>query len=404
MPSFDPLLFRQQFSCFKDNPNMGIYFDNAATTQLPDVVIEALMAHYRRGRSNVHRSSHHLANAVGEQFEHARQVVADYFNASAQQVIWTNGTTDGINRIAHGLTGRFSTGQTILVSAMEHHANLVPWQQLCLRDELTLEIIPFNAQGELDISALQTLLETHNVALVACCHVANSLGIVNDVQTITQLAHQYQAYCIIDGAQAVAHLPIDSQQINADAYVFSGHKMYAPTGVGAIIGQADFLEQLTPQIFGGEMVSHVDYFSAQFRELPYRLEAGTPNIDGVIGLARACQFLNTFSDGRQAYEAQLYAYAKTQLETIDAIRLINHSDTACSILAFEPHNIHPFDLTSWLNENNIAIRCGYHCAMPVTESLTQSGSIRLSLCAYNTQTEIDQFMTILNSGIAINLL
>ncbi|MFM2478429.1 aminotransferase class V-fold PLP-dependent enzyme [Celerinatantimonas sp. MCCC 1A17872] len=404
MQLFNPDEFRHHFRCFSTSQTLGIYLDNAATTQIPDEVCQTLLNYYQSGRANVHRSSYPLASEITQQFEKVRTLVAKWLNGSAKEVIWTSGTTDGLNRIADGLNGHFKSGQTILVSALEHHANLVPWQQLCARDKLTLAIIPTTETGDLDYQSYQKLLETHDVALVCCCHVSNSLGVCNDVQKITQLAHQHGALAIIDGAQAVAHLDIDLQFINCDAYLFSGHKVYAPTGIGAIMGQHDFLEQLHPSRFGGEMVQKVTYQNATFRAMPYRLEPGTPNIDGVLALGTAISFLTEHQSGKKAYEQQLLAYCESQLQQINELTILAQPQQRCSVISFVVNNVHPFDIADWLNTQRIAVRCGFHCAMPITEQWAHQGSIRVSLAAYNTFEEIDRFIDSLNQAININLL
>ncbi|MFM2484220.1 aminotransferase class V-fold PLP-dependent enzyme [Celerinatantimonas yamalensis] len=404
MPLFDPTAFRREFSCFSSSDMLGIYLDNAATTQLPDEVVQTLVSYYQQGRSNVHRSSSLLANQVTIAFEQARTTVAAWLGADTEQLIWTSGSTDGLNRIASGLTGQFQENQAIIVSALEHHANLIPWQQVCQQNNLQLLIIPTTEAGDLDLTQFEYLLNTHSVALVACCHVANSLGTHNNVALISKLSHQYGALCVIDGAQAVAHLDVDIKQLDCDAYVFSGHKMYAPTGIGALIGRIDFLERLTPTRFGGEMVREVGYYNASYRELPYRLEPGTPNIDGALALAQAVTFIRRWHAGRHDYEQNLLNYTIAQLAAIDGVKLVATPLQQCAVIAFEVIDVHPFDITSWLNEQQIAIRCGYHCAMPITKALTRYGSIRVSLASYNTQSDIDLFIQTLQQAIDINRL
>lgn len=404
MNTFEPLAFRNRFPCFAGNSDLGIYLDNAATTQLPDVVIETLNSYYAQGRSNVHRSSHQRANQLTNEFEQARQTVLNWANATADhELIWTSGTTHGLNLIANGLSEHFQPGQKILVSAMEHHANLLPWQRLCQQQQLQLEIIPVTDTGDLDWAAFKQQLD-ETTALVAIAHVSNSLGTCNDIAKACQMAHQFDALAIIDGAQAVAHLPLDVKAIDCDAYVFSGHKMYAPNGIGAIIGKRNLLELLRPMWLGGEMVRQVSYQSATYQPLPYRLEAGTPNIAGALGLATAVEFLSQYPL-RGAYEQQLLNYLVEQLSMIEVVKLVGTPQYRCGVVAFEFENdIHPFDIASWLNEQQIAVRCGHHCAMPITERFTQYGSIRVSVAAYNVRSEIDEFIQQLKQAIALNLL
>lgn len=404
MSTFNPNEFRQHFPCFSSSSKLGVYLDNAATTQLPDVVIETLLDYARSGRSNVHRSSHPRANQLTEQFEKARQRILQWLNAPSDgQIVWSSGTTMGLNLVANGLSGHFKKGQTILVSALEHHANLVPWQQLCQKEQLQLDIIPVTAQGDLDLHIFEQQLQK-DVALVAVAHVSNSLGSENDIDRVCKLARQYGALSIIDGAQAVAHRRIDLTLIDCDAYVFSGHKMYGPNGIGVLYGRNSLLDILTPSFYGGEMVDQVSYQQATFRELPFRLEAGTPNIAGALGLATVADFLEQWGEDRIQYEQQLLDYTFKSLSQINGVHIIANPSKRCAVLPFEVEGIHPFDITTWLNEQQIAIRCGHHCAMPVTEQFTQHGSIRLSVASYNTHQDIDQFITTLIQAIDINRL
>ncbi|MFM2480006.1 aminotransferase class V-fold PLP-dependent enzyme [Celerinatantimonas sp. YJH-8] len=403
MNTFDPQTFRNSFPCFQTN-DLGIYLDNAATTQLPEQVIAMLNSYYLQGRSNVHRSSHPRAQMLTDQFEQARETVAQWLNvAEDSQIIWTSGTTASLNMLAYGLQGQFLPGQKVLVSTMEHHANLLPWQRLCQHENLRLEIIPVTSEGELDWPAYEALLDD-STAIVAVAHVSNSLGTCNDVAKICHLAKTVGAISIIDGAQAVAHLPVDLNAIGCDAYAFSGHKMYAPSGVGVLYGRSTLLKRLHPLLLGGEMVKHVSFNTASFRELPFTLEAGTPNIAGVLGLAEAVEFLKTWDNGRYTYEQNLLNYTYNQLHEIDGLRLLGAPKQRCGVLAFEVQGIHPFDITAWLNEQRIAIRCGHHCAIPLTEQFTQQGSIRVSLAAYNTIDEINYFIEQLKQAIDINRL
>ncbi|CAG9000878.1 MAG: putative cysteine desulfurase [Candidatus Celerinatantimonas neptuna] len=404
MNTFNPIAFRQHFPCFSSLSTLGIYLDNAATTQLPDVVIDTLLDYARTGRSNVHRSSHQRANQLTEQFEQAREEIHQWLNAPSDgQIIWTSGTTMSLNLLANGLRQYVQKGQTVLVSALEHHANLVPWQQLCQQEQLQLEIIPVTPSGDLDLQLFEKQLQ-NNVALVAVAHVSNSLGSENDIHKICQLARQYNAFSIIDGAQAVAHKKINLTSVNCDAYVFSGHKMYGPNGIGVLYGSHSFLDVLTPSFYGGEMVDQVSYQQASFRELPFRLEAGTPNIAGALGLAATTDFLDQWGNGRIQYEQHLLNYTAQSLSQIEEVHIIANPTLRCAVLPFEVEGIHPFDITTWLNEQQIAIRCGHHCAIPVTEQFTKYGSIRLSIASYNTQHEIDQFITTLKQAIDINKL
>lgn len=388
--SFNHNSFRQHFPVLAHSASQLIYLDSAATTQLPQPVMDAIQAYYQLGHGNVHRAGHAFARHATEAYESARTRVATWINAEdPKSVIWTNGCTAGINTLAYGLEAQIQAGQTILVSAMEHHANLVPWQQLAKRCNAHLDVIPVTARGDLDLAAFENKL-SRNTAIVAVTHVSNSLGTINPVAQICRQASSFGALSIIDGAQAIAHCPIDVQRLGCDAYLFSGHKMYGPTGIGVLYGKPALLESLKPSLFGGEMVSQVSFEESYFSELPHRLEAGTPNISGAIGLAAAIDFLEQWPIAqRQEHERQLLSYAKAQLSQIDGVKILVQPAMSTAVLPFDVEGIHPQDVATLLDQSGIAIRCGHHCAMPITQQFAPKGSLRASFALYNNRGDID---------------
>jgi cysteine sulfinate desulfinase/cysteine desulfurase/selenocysteine lyase len=388
--TFNDNSFRQHFPILAHSDNAPVYLDSAATTQMPQPVMDAINQYYREGHGNVHRATHVFSRHATTAYEAARKRVARWIHAPhPHSIIWTSGTTAGINLIAAGLDSKIKPHQTILVSAMEHHANLIPWQQLAKRTGAKLAIIAVTPSGDLDLADFERQLD-HDTALVALAHVSNSLGTVNPVAQVCRMAKDVGAMSIIDGAQAIAHCAVDVQRIGCDAYVLSGHKMYGPTGIGVIYGKLELLESLHPTTFGGEMVSHVSYSDAQFAQLPHRLEAGTPNISGAIGLAAAIDFIEQWPIAqRQAHEQQLLSYARKTLSQLPRVHLLANPAMSAGIVAFEVEGIHPHDIATLLDQQGIAIRCGHHCAMPITAQFAPQGSLRASFGLYNRPADID---------------
>ncbi len=368
------------------------YFDNAATTQKPNSVIDRMDKVYRETNSNIHRGVHYLSDITTRDFEAARDTVRRFINARHDhEIIFTPGTTSGINLVAFSFGERYvSEGDEIIISAMEHHANIVPWQMLCERKGARLRVIPMNDKGELLLDEFDKLF-TSGTRLVSVTQVANSIGSVNPVKQIIELSHRHGVKVLIDGAQAVQHGYVDVQELDADFYVFSGHKMYGPTGIGVLYGKEEILEEMPPYQTGGEMVDNVSFEKTTFNRLPFRFEAGTPNYTGAIGLAAAIDYLEaTGLDDIAAYEKDLLEYGTRQLSEIDGLHLYGRAKDKISILSFVLDDIHPFDAGMVIDKHGIAVRTGTHCAQPLMDRFGIRGTIRASLAFYNTREELDR--------------
>ncbi|RKF19830.1 cysteine desulfurase [Alginatibacterium sediminis] len=385
---------QEQFSLFRHTKAAEIYLDNAASTQVPDSVLNCVLNHYQSGHGNVHRASHSFARNSTLRFESARDVVADWINAQQREnIIWTSGTTDAINLIADGLAHTINAGDEILVSTLDHHSNLVPWQMLAKRCNAHLREIPILANGDLDLEHFSAMLNP-KVKIVALPHVANTIGCVLPIAQITRLCHDVNALCIVDGAQAIAHQPIDVQRLGCDFYVFSGHKMYAPTGIGVLYGKTTALELLKPSRFGGEMISKVSFDSSSWNVLPYRLEAGTPNIVGAIAIAAAIRFIEQWPvKQRLAHEQDLLHYAIKRLTQHPLVEILASPTLHSSAIAFNLKNIHPQDAAVLFDQQDLALRAGSHCASPLTQQLSPQGMLRISFALYNQLSDIDTLMT-----------
>ena len=387
---------RVQFPVLQEQVNGQplVYLDNAATTQKPQAVIDALVEYYSTYNSNVHRGAHFLSDKATRRYEEARQVVAHYLNASrTEEVIWTSGTTESINLIANGVAQRLEAGDEVVVTEMEHHANLVTWQQACKKAGATLKVAPINDAGELDITAFKGLV-TERTAFVAFPHISNALGTINPVQELTQIAKAVDALVLVDGAQGVAHGAVDVQAIGCDFYVFSGHKVFGPTGVGALWGRYELLQDWPVWLVGGEMIATVTYQDATWGELPNRLEAGTPNIAGVIGLAAALRWLQQFdADAILAHEQDLLTYATECASTIEGMRLIGTAKNKIGVMSFVLEGTHPADVGFILDKQGVAIRTGDHCAQPLMKRLGVPGTARASFSIYNTRADIDRLFS-----------
>ncbi len=396
--SFDVDAIRAQFPILSREVNGKplVYLDNAATTQKPQCVIDALVDYYSQCNSNVHRGAHHLADEATRRYEGARDTVAAFINAySRREVIWTSGTTEAINIVANGLAQKLSVGDEVLVTEMEHHANLVTWQQACKHAGATLVVAPINDAGELDREAFRARLNART-RLVAFPQVSNALGTVNPVAELCAEAKAAGAWVLIDGAQGIAHNPLDLQQIDCDFYAFSGHKIFGPTGIGVLWGRESLLAEWPVWQTGGEMISEVSYQDAKWNELPYRLEAGTPNIAGAIGLGAALQW---FSDldlpALQAHEALLLSSATEQAEAFDGLTIIGRARNKVGVLSFLLDEGHPADIGFLLDQQGIAIRTGHHCAEPLMNRLGVPGTARASFSIYNSLAEVDVLFTAL---------
>ena len=370
-----------------------VYLDNGATTQRPLTVIDKMTEYYLRYNSNVHRGVHYLSNKCTDANEEAREIVRKFINAAfTEEIIFTRGTTESINLVAHSFGEAFiNEGDEIIVTEMEHHANIVPWQMLCDRKKAVLKVVPFNDKGELDMEVFGKLLN-ERVKLVGVAYVSNVLGTVNPVKQIIDAAHARRAYVLVDGAQAIQHIPVDVQGLDCDFFAFSGHKIYGPTGIGVLYGKKSLLEQMPPWQGGGEMIKEVRFEKTTYNELPFKFEAGTPDFIGVIGLGEALEYVNRIGlDGIARYEHELLGYAMEQIRRIAGIILYGEAAEKSSVISFGIEGIHPFDLGTLLDKMGIAVRTGQLCAEPVMQHYGVTAMARASIAMYNTREEIDVF-------------
>jgi cysteine desulfurase/selenocysteine lyase len=371
-----------------------VYFDNAATTQKPRQVIDTLLHYYEKQNSNIHRGVHYLSQQATDAFEASRRCVKEFINAPhAHEVIFTRGTTESINLVATSFGKRYiNEGDEVLISEMEHHSNIVPWQLMCEERKAVLRVIPVTDDGELDLQALPALLGKRT-RILAITHVSNTLGTVNPVKEIIAMAHQQNIPVLIDGAQAVAHLSVDVQDLDCDFYCFSGHKMYAPMGIGVLYGKENLLNAMPPYQGGGEMIKTVSFNGTTFNELPFKFEAGTPNVGDVLGLREAITFMKTTGlEAMAAHEHTLLEYATQRLIEAGNIRIIGTAKEKTGVVSFLINNIHPFDAGTILDKLGIAIRTGHHCTQPLMDRFKIPGTMRASFAVYNTIEEIDILM------------
>ncbi|WP_293932012.1 aminotransferase class V-fold PLP-dependent enzyme [Sphingobacterium sp. UBA6645] len=393
MSNLDIQKIREDFPILKRQVNGKplIYLDNGATTQKPKLVIDAIMSYYTDMNSNVHRGVHYLSQISTDAFEVTRRKLQEFINAAHDyEVIITKGTTDSINLVATCYGREFvHAGDEIIVSAMEHHSNIVPWQMLCEERGATLKVIPMNEEGELDMEAYKALLN-EKTKLVSVNYVSNALGTINPVREIIQLAHAQGVPVLLDAAQAVQHIKIDVQELDVDFLAFSGHKMYGPTGVGVLYGKAEWLNKIPPYQGGGDMIKDVTFEKTTYNELPFKFEAGTPNIEAGIALNAAIDYINDLGiENIKAYEDELLAYATEQLSTVEGIRFIGTAKEKSSVISFVVDGTHPYDIGVILDKLGIAVRTGHHCAQPVMDQFHIPGTVRASLAVYNTKEEID---------------
>ncbi|MBP5260190.1 MAG: cysteine desulfurase [Paludibacteraceae bacterium] len=368
-----------------------VYLDNAATTQKPACVIRRIEEGYSRHNANVHRWVHFLSQVATEAHEAARQTVASFLNAaSSSEIIFTRGTTEAVNLVAFSFGEKFvSAGNEIIVSEMEHHSNIVPWQLLCQRKGARLRVIPFDDRGDLDLSVYESLIN-EKTKLVAVAQVSNTLGTVNPVSEMIRTAHAHGVPVLIDGAQAVQHIKVDVRALDADFYVFSGHKIYGPAGVGVLYGKEKWLEQMPPYQGGGEMIARVSFEKTTFNELPYKFEAGTPDFIGSTALAEAIRYVENIGiENIHAYESGLLAYATQQLSQIEGLRIFGQSANKESVVSMQVDRIHPYDMGTLLDKLGIALRTGHHCAEPVMAHYGIDSTLRASFALYNTFEEVD---------------
>ncbi len=396
-PQFDVDAMRAQFptlqqSVYDDTPL--VYLDNAATTQKPQVVIDRIQRYYARENSNVHRGVHKLSQDATDAFEKARQSVADLINApSSDQVIFTRGCTESLNLVAQSFARpRLGPEDTVLVTHMEHHANIVPWQMVCEATGASLKVWPMHDDGTLDMEAGHRLLAEEPFVL-AIGHVSNALGTIHPLKSIIETAHNHGVPVVADGAQSMAHLPVDVQDLDVDFYVFSGHKMFGPTGIGVLYGKYDLLDSLPPYQGGGDMIDEVSFDGTTYADLPHRLEAGTPHIAGAIGLGAAAQFVQELDhEAVHAHEDNVLQYAHEQLSAIDGLRLVGTAPEKTSVCSFVFDDIHPYDAGTILDRLGIAVRTGHHCTQPLMKRLNLPGTIRASLALYNTREDVDRLV------------
>ncbi|MDP2594388.1 aminotransferase class V-fold PLP-dependent enzyme [Alteromonas stellipolaris] len=376
-----------------------VYLDNAASTQKPQVVIDAIVDFYTNTNANVHRGAHHLSDEATRRYENARTSVAGFINASArEEVIWTSGTTEAINIVANGVGQLLREGDQVMVTELEHHANLVTWQQACRRSGATLNIVPVFDNGELDIDAFDRLL-TPNTKMVAFPHVSNALGTVNPIKLLTEKAKAVGAWVLVDGAQGIAHGGVDVQDIGCDFYAFSGHKLFGPTGIGVLWGRKSVLEDWPVWQTGGEMIKDVTYHEATWGELPNRLEAGTPNIAGAIGLGAAVDwFKNLDMAALYSHEQALLRYATEQALALEGMRLIGTAPNKVGVLSFLLDGAHPADVGFILDRQGVAIRTGDNCAQPLMKRFGIPGTARASFSIYNTLEEVDSLFAALKKA------
>lgn len=381
-----------------------VYFDNGATTQKPVKVIEAVNRYYLTINSNIHRGVHYLSNEATDAFEQARKRVATFINApESREVIFTKGTTESINLVANSLAGfLLKEGDEVIVTEMEHHANIVPWQMVCERVGAKLKVVPISDSGELLVESLDSLL-TERVKIIAFAHVSNVLGTINPVQEICAKAHERGILTLVDGAQGIAHQTVDVQSLGCDFYVFSGHKMYAPMGTGVLWGKASLLESMPPYQGGGEMIDKVSFTGTTYNVIPYKFEAGTPDVGGVIGLMAAIDYLTEIDFGSALeYEEGVMHYAYESLKQIEGLRFIGDAKRRTGVISFILNGAHPYDVGSILDHQGIAVRTGHHCAQPLMDRFAIPGTVRASFSIYNTTEEVDKLVAGLK--VAANML
>ena len=378
----------------KVNGENLVYFDNGASTQKPQVVIDAIAQYYSNDNANIHRGVHYLSQKATDKFEETRDTVQAFINANkSYEIIFTKGTTDSINLVANGYRSMLNKGDDIIISEMEHHSNIVPWQMCCEVSGATLKVIPILDNGDLNMDAFENLL-SEKTKLVAVTHISNALGTINPVEKLIALTHKVGAKILIDGAQATPHTLVDVQGLDVDFYCFSAHKMYGPTGVGVLYGKEALLNELPPYQGGGEMIKEVSFEKTTYADLPHKFEAGTPNIAGVIAFKAAMDFITDLGISTIAkHEDTLVQYATKQLLTISGMQFIGEAKKRAALVSFNIESLHPYDIGVLLDKMGIAIRTGHHCAQPIMEHYKVPGTARMSFAIYNTKEEIDSCIT-----------
>lgn len=382
------------------NGNPLVYFDNASTTQKPKVVIDSIINYYQNYNANVHRGVHTLSQEATDAFENVRMQLKDHFNARhSHEIIFTKGTTESINLVANGFSQLLKKGDEVIISQLEHHSNIVPWQMACEKSGAELKVIPINDYGELLLKEFEYLL-SHKTKVIAINHVSNTLGTINPIKEIIKKARTYEIAVLIDGAQATPHMEVDLQDLDCDFYCTSAHKMYGPTGVGMLYGKEKWLNKLPAYQGGGEMIEDVSFKKTTYAELPYKFEAGTPNIADVIGFGFALNYLNDIGlNNIRVYEKELLAYGTLQLQSIPKVKIIGTANQKAAVISFVVEGVHPLDIGSIIDKLGVAIRTGQHCTQPLMECFGISGTVRISFAFYNTKEEIDVFIKALKRAI-----
>ncbi len=379
-----------------------VYFDNAATTQKPKIVIDRIQDYYETKNANIHRGVHHLSQVATQDYENARTRIQKYIGAAkSEEIIFTKGTTDGINLVASSFGALLKEGDEILISAMEHHSNIVPWQLLADLKKIQLRVIPIHKDGTLIMDEFDRLL-SERTKLVSITHISNTLGTINPIENIIRSSHAVGAKVLIDGAQSIQHGDVDVSSLNCDFFVFSGHKIFGPTGIGVLYGKEKLLEEMPPYQGGGDMIKNVSFEKTIFNELPFKFEAGTPNIIGGIALGTAIEYIESI-DRKSAfdYEKKLLIYAEQELLKIEGVQVFGTSSEKTSLVSFNVGSIHPFDLGTLLDKQGIAVRTGHHCTQPLMDFYNIPGTIRASFSIYNTVEEVDLFLNALRRAITV---
>jgi cysteine desulfurase/selenocysteine lyase len=391
--SFDVERLRQVFPILnqKVRGKALVYLDNAATSQKPQPVIDAIARYYQSGNANIHRGVHFLSEHATGEHEAAREAVRQFINATRmEELIFVRGTTEGINLVAQTYgRAHVGAGDEVLVSAMEHHSNIVPWQILCEQQGAKLRVIPINDQGELLLDEFEKLIGPRT-KIVAVAHVSNALGTINPIREIVTIAHRHNVAVVVDGAQAVPHVKVDVQDLDCDFYAFSGHKMYGPMGIGVLYGKYKLLEAMPPYQGGGDMIRSVTFEKTQYNTLPYKFEAGTPDVAGAIGLGAAIRYLNSVGiENVATHEHELLEYATQSLSKLPGIRIIGNAKNKAAVLSFVMEGVHPHDIGTILDQEGIAVRTGHHCAQPIMQRFGIPATVRASFGLYNTKAEVD---------------
>ena len=388
--SFSPAEIKKDFPILSGSDL--VYLDNAATTQKPQSVLDEVDSLYREANANVHRALYSLGSEATERFENSRKKVAKYIGANSEkEIVFTSGTTESINLLARSIGNTLKPGDEILISEMEHHSNIVPWQMTAQRTGATLKYLSIKETGELDISNPEKYF-TSNTKIISLTHMSNVLGTINPIKKLSAKAHQVGAIMIVDGAQGASHLPVDVKELGCDFYAFSGHKMLGPTGIGVLWGKTEHLEEIDPFMGGGEMINTVTMESSTWNDIPYKFVAGTPNFAQAVGLGAAIDYLqNIGMDSIAAHEQKLIKYALGKLNQIDGLRIHGSAIDRGGVISFNMDGIHPHDLAQFLNEDNIAIRVGHHCAQPLLKTLGETATARMSFYIYNDESDVDKF-------------